>query len=89
MHEDWVRGRSLGTPAPPGGQTMDLTSIEAVERPEGDAAIAARMGCFGDGDAWLAGGTWLFSEPQPQLRRLIDLAAAGWLPISADAEGYP
>ncbi|MCB1353028.1 MAG: FAD binding domain-containing protein [Rhodobacteraceae bacterium] len=66
---------------------MDLTSIEAVERPEGDAAIAARMGCFGEGDAWLAGGTWLFSEPQPQLRRLIDLAAAGWPPISADAEG--
>ena len=31
-----------------------------------------------EGDAFLAGGTWLFSEPQPQLRRLIDLAALGW-----------
>jgi len=25
-----------------------------------------------EGDAWLAGGTWLFSEMQPHLRRLID-----------------
>ncbi|TXN22713.1 FAD binding domain-containing protein [Methylobacterium sp. WL9] len=31
-----------------------------------------------DGDAWLAGGTWLFSEPQPGLRRLIDVAGLGW-----------
>lgn len=66
---------------------MDLTSIEAIERPEGDAALAARMGRFGDGDAWLAGGTWLFSEPQPHLRRLIDLGAVDWSPILADAEG--
>jgi CO/xanthine dehydrogenase FAD-binding subunit len=28
--------------------------------------------------AWLAGGTWLFSEPQPALRTLVDLAALGW-----------
>ena len=26
-----------------------------------------------EGDSWLAGGTWLFSEPQPRLRRLVDL----------------
>ncbi len=31
-----------------------------------------------DGDAWLAGGTWLFSEPQPHLNRLIDVAGLGW-----------
>jgi len=31
-----------------------------------------------EGDAWLAGGTWLFSEPQDDLRRLIDLHAYGW-----------
>jgi CO/xanthine dehydrogenase FAD-binding subunit len=30
------------------------------------------------GDAWLAGGTWLFSEPQVQLRRLIDLTDLKW-----------
>ena len=30
------------------------------------------------GDAWLGGGTWLFSQPQPGLRRLLDLHAYGW-----------
>ncbi|HEX4210180.1 MAG TPA: FAD binding domain-containing protein, partial [Candidatus Binataceae bacterium] len=34
------------------------------------------------GDAWLAGGTWLFSEPQPHLRRLIDLQSLGWKPLT-------
>jgi len=39
------------------------------------------------GDAWLAGGTWLFSEPQPQLRRLIDLTEFGWAPLRELADG--
>lgn len=30
------------------------------------------------GDAYLAGGTFLFSEPQPGVRRLLDLTAYGW-----------
>ena len=34
------------------------------------------------GDAWLGGGTWLFSEPQPGLRRLLDLRGFGWAPLS-------
>ena len=29
-----------------------------------------------DGDAWLGGGSWLFSQPQPRLRRLLDLNLA-------------
>ena len=40
-----------------------------------------------DGDAWLAGGTWLFSEPQPHLRRLIDLQALGWEPLTISDNG--
>ncbi len=50
---------------------MDLTSVREVcdarHRPQWEA-----------GDAWLAGGTYLFSEPQPQLRRLLDLGRMGW-----------
>ncbi len=38
---------------------------------------AAQAG-WGEGDAWLAGGTWLFSEPQPRVRRLHDLTAFAW-----------
>ena len=39
------------------------------------------------GDAWLAGGTWLFSEPQPRLSRLIDLGALGWEPLRMTPQG--
>ena len=48
---------------------MDLNTItEVVRRP------SERPGSdWRDGDAWLAGGTWLFSDQQPDLRRLIDL----------------
>ncbi len=37
---------------------------------------------LGPQDALLAGGTWLFSEPQPHVRRLVDLAGLGWQPIT-------
>ncbi len=40
------------------------------------------------GAAWLAGGTWLFSEPQPNLRSLTDLATLGWPPFEAAAEHW-
>lgn len=62
---------------------MDLNSIEAVARPRERAALAG----FAQGDAYLAGGTWLFSEPQPQLRRLIDLTMLGWEPLRAHEGG--
>ncbi|MFC1418901.1 FAD binding domain-containing protein [Streptacidiphilus cavernicola] len=39
------------------------------------------------GDAWLGGGTYLFSEPQPHLRRLRDLSTAGWPPITVRPQG--
>ncbi len=38
------------------------------------------------GDAWLGGGTYLFSEPQPHLRRLRDLSATGWPPLTVRPE---
>ena len=62
---------------------MDLNAIETVVRPR----VRADIGPFADGDGWLAGGTWLFSEPQPRLRRLIDLSTLGWAPLHADAAG--
>jgi CO/xanthine dehydrogenase FAD-binding subunit len=62
---------------------MDLPTISEVVRP----AARQDIGNWRGGDAWLAGGTWLFSEPQPDLRRLIDLQGLGWEPLSADAQG--
>ncbi len=62
---------------------MDLNSIvEVVERPDRD-----RISAFRPGDAWLGGGTWLFSEPQPDLTRLLDLRGFGWPALVTDENG--
>ncbi|MGW2253887.1 FAD binding domain-containing protein [Kitasatospora sp. NPDC001660] len=62
---------------------MDLNTITSVV----EAPTRAEQATWQPGDAWLAGGTWLFSEPQPQLRRLIDLRGFGWQPFRIDAHG--
>jgi hypothetical protein len=53
---------------------MDLNTIQHVARPQHRGEVAA----WESGDAWLAGGTWLLSEQQPALSRLIDPAGFGW-----------
>lgn len=53
---------------------MDLNTISAVTRPK----TRDQLPVWTAGDAWLAGGTWLFSEPQTHLRRLIDLTDLRW-----------
>lgn len=62
---------------------MDLNTIEAVARP----SRREELDGLAPGDAFLAGGTWLFSEPQPGLRRLVDLSRLGWPPLVATPEG--
>lgn len=57
---------------------MDLNTIEAVITPSRRDEVWP----LGPDDAVLAGGTWLFSEPQPHLRRLVDLTGLGWPPIT-------
>jgi CO/xanthine dehydrogenase FAD-binding subunit len=47
----------------------------------------AATAAWRDGDAWLGGGTWLFSQPQPRLRRLLDLHAFRWTALSETDEG--
>jgi CO/xanthine dehydrogenase FAD-binding subunit len=53
---------------------MDLNTITEVAHPQSRAQLPP----FRPGDAWLAGGTWLFSEPQAHLSRLIDLTDLQW-----------
>jgi CO/xanthine dehydrogenase FAD-binding subunit len=62
---------------------LDLNTISDVERPRNRAALWP----FREGDAWLAGGTWLFSEPQPAKTRLIDLDGLGWEPLTINGAG--
>jgi CO/xanthine dehydrogenase FAD-binding subunit len=53
---------------------MDLNTINTVAHPHSRAQLPV----WTAGDAWLAGGTWLFSEPQVHLTRLIDLTDLKW-----------
>lgn len=65
---------------------MDLPTIEAIV-PVRDAA-ALRSAHTGDPrTALLAGGTWVFSVPQPQLRTLVDLTTMGWAPFEVSGAG--
>jgi CO/xanthine dehydrogenase FAD-binding subunit len=59
---------------------MDLNTIE-------DVVLFADAEDWRPGDAWLAGGTWLFSEPQPHLRRLLDLTAHDWPALTVTSAG--
>ncbi len=62
---------------------MDLNTIIDIARPRGRADLPA----WGAGDAWLAGGTWLFSEPQVSINRLIDISDLGWPSLEATEQG--
>jgi CO/xanthine dehydrogenase FAD-binding subunit len=62
---------------------MDLNTITEVAHPQ----TRAQLPVWTAGDAWLAGGTWLFSEPQVHLTRLIDLTDFKWPALTADASG--
>jgi hypothetical protein len=53
---------------------MNLNTIEEVRSATAVDGVAE----WREGDSWLAGGTWLFSEPQPHLRRLLDLRTLDW-----------
>jgi len=53
---------------------MDLNTITEVQRPASADAIPK----WENGFAWLAGGTWLFSEPQVTTHTLIDLETLKW-----------
>jgi CO/xanthine dehydrogenase FAD-binding subunit len=58
---------------------MDLPTVEDL--------VPARGASWQAGDAFLAGGSWLFSEPQPDVRRLLDLTSYGWPALVADPSG--
>src|SRR5260221_7937835 len=63
--------------------SMDLNTIRAVAHP----ATREQLPVWTAGDAWLAGGTWLFSEPQAHLSRLIDLTDLNWPALTVSETG--
>ena len=62
---------------------MDLNTVIEVAHPN----TRAQLPVWTAGDAWLAGGTWLFSEPQVHLTRLIDLTDLKWPALTIGEAG--
>lgn len=62
---------------------MDLDTIREVKRPASTDEITH----WRDGYAWLAGGTWLFSEPQISTDTLIDLYQLDWPALQISDDG--
>jgi CO/xanthine dehydrogenase FAD-binding subunit len=62
---------------------LDLNTVTDVVRQPLDPPGAQWQA----GDAFLAGGTWLFSDQQPNLRRLIDLMPLGWDTLTVGDSG--
>ena len=58
---------------------MDISTVTEFAPADGAA--------WRPGDAWLGGGTWLFSQPQPGITRLLDLSAFGWPPLTETEDG--
>src|SRR3981189_2770913 len=62
---------------------MNLNTIAELKRP----ASADQITQWRDGYAWLAGGTWLFSEPQLATDTLIDLDQLNWPALETSPAG--
>ena len=62
---------------------VDLNTVSEVVVP----IRRADLPDWRPGDAVIAGGTWLFSEPQVHLRRLIDVTALDWPSVTIHEHG--
>ncbi|HEY4165151.1 MAG TPA: FAD binding domain-containing protein [Reyranella sp.] len=61
---------------------MNINTIAQVKRPKSFDEIE-----WHDGHAFLAGGTWLFSEPQVTTDTLVDLEQFGWPALTVTPAG--
>jgi CO/xanthine dehydrogenase FAD-binding subunit len=62
---------------------MNLNTITEVKHP----ASSDQVTQWREGYAWLAGGTWLFSEPQVSTDTLIDIDQLHWPALEASGTG--
>ncbi|MGB3295261.1 MAG: FAD binding domain-containing protein [Phormidesmis sp.] len=62
---------------------MDLYSVETYLRPQSLAEVTDWHSDWN----WLAGGTWIFNEAQPQVKTLVDMQQLDWSEIEVTSEG--
>lgn len=62
---------------------MDLHTVQTYLRPESLEELPDWQADW----AWLAGGTWVFTEPQPQITTLVDLEGLGWATLEVTELG--
>jgi CO/xanthine dehydrogenase FAD-binding subunit len=62
---------------------MDLHTVTSVRR----ATERTDLAGLGPDTAVLAGGTWMFSDPQVHLRGLVDVTGFGWPPLTVTGDG--
>jgi CO/xanthine dehydrogenase FAD-binding subunit len=62
---------------------MDVATVTDILRP----TARDQLPQWRQGDAWLGGGTWLFSDPPRDLTRLIDLDGFAWTPLVRGGDG--
>jgi len=61
---------------------MDLVDVREVRVPRTREQVAPRAG-----EVVLGGGTWLFSEPQPDVHGLVDVTLMAWEPWTVTPDG--
>ncbi len=61
---------------------MDLHSVDTYLRPRSLAEVSPWQPSWN----WLAGGTWLFNEAQPQVTALVDMQPLDWSEIEVTSE---
>lgn len=62
---------------------MDLHNIQTYLRPQHLETVVN----WSQGWSWLAGGTWVFSQSQPDLKVLVDLEKFDWSEVEITTEG--
>ncbi len=62
---------------------MDLHTVQTLLRPASTEQVIG----WTPRHAWLGGGTWLFSEPQPSTDTLVDLGGLGWPALEVGPQG--
>jgi len=61
---------------------VDIDTITSYRRARTRDELA-----LGPGEAFIAGGTWLMSEPQPETTGFVDLTTLGWPDLEVTADG--